>query len=138
MRQDTCTFVPADLGVVGAMRGSFIFGPLRCRLVDTGTYVGNLFAERFRNQALAQRAFETSRKDKHPGERGLQFFTVLGMCFGFLVFWFCSFFLGVCKKQSFRYHTKSRYELPIFFPDAKCSRPDTRDQTADAARFALR
>ena len=36
-------------------------------------------------------------------------FTVLGMCFGFLVFWFRSFLLGVCKKQSvFSYHTKSR------------------------------
>ena len=30
-----------------------------------------------------------------------RFFTVLGMFFGFLVFRFCSFLLGVSKKQSF-------------------------------------
>ena len=37
------------------------------------------------------------------------FFTVLGMFFGLLVFWFCSFLLGVCKQNKvFCYHTKSR------------------------------
>ena len=41
------------------------------------------------------------RLASRPGAGSALFFTVLGMFFGFLVFWFCSFLLGVCKKQSF-------------------------------------
>ena len=33
--------------------------------------------------------------------RAICIFTVLGMFFSFLVFWFCSFLLGVCKKRKF-------------------------------------
>ena len=41
-------------------------------------------------------------ESKHGATEGeLIDFTVLGMFFSFSVFWFCSFLLGVCKKQSF-------------------------------------